>query len=282
MASSQPLPNNNPNSKRRRFQAPITNFFTPSGNNSQSQPQSHNYESPTFSPSPALPHKIQSSLLTVGMRIRKSVPEGYKTQAPKTKSYPEYFAPSMPTQVEEEEEQSEEVRGTYSELPPFSGMFKTGGLAVQTFPRSGMTPSRRQRLLFDHQGKVFSSGIEATAEDILPPSTRKRSFARDEDEDSGDEETEMTMNFPPNSSQQSSVPSLTPSSSQSSTESTESTLPTRQILQPRFGGRRRFPRPGVKGGEGQENKSYPLVVEDDFEEASFLQRREDVEMEIEI
>lgn len=141
--------------------------------------------------------------------------------------------------------------------------------------------SRRQQL-FDQEGKVFSTGLEEVAEAVLPPSTKKRGYGGG---DSDDEETDMTMNFPPPSSSQSSVPSLI--SSQSSTTSSMSALSStsRQILQPRFGGQKKVRFAGTKhtDGEGQENRMCPVVVDDgDFEEASFLQRKEDLEMDVEV
>ncbi|RAL05238.1 uncharacterized protein BO80DRAFT_131599 [Aspergillus ibericus CBS 121593] len=78
-------------SKRRRFQPPITNFFTTTSSSSsnplstdnattRSHPLSYNhYSTATCSPTPIVPTKVQASLLSVGMRVRKSVAEGYKT-----------------------------------------------------------------------------------------------------------------------------------------------------------------------------------------------------------
>ncbi|PYH45805.1 uncharacterized protein BP01DRAFT_356442 [Aspergillus saccharolyticus JOP 1030-1] len=84
-------------SKRRRFQPPITNYFTSSPssfssfsshNNNDDHPhnqtphQTYNhYSTSTSSPTPTLAPKYQSSLLSVGMRIRKAIAEGYKTHA---------------------------------------------------------------------------------------------------------------------------------------------------------------------------------------------------------
>lgn len=79
-------------SKRRRFQPPITTFFSSSespfitnydhsGNNGVPARVSHyHYSAATSSPTPVVPGRVQSSLLNVGMRVRKSVAEGYKTK----------------------------------------------------------------------------------------------------------------------------------------------------------------------------------------------------------
>ncbi|MCJ1308592.1 hypothetical protein MMC25_002245 [Agyrium rufum] len=57
---------------KRLFQPSITSFFATSTLPSAAQPLPP-------PPSHALPSEIQSSLLNLGMRIRKAVPEGYKT-----------------------------------------------------------------------------------------------------------------------------------------------------------------------------------------------------------
>lgn len=194
------------------------------------------------------------------MRVRKSVPEGYKTKS-FTLAETDAHTPTEP------ENETEEERETYAELTPYCGIMKTGNLAVQSFSRVHMAAASRPRQVFDREGVVFSTG--SGVEDVEVGSTRKRVYEGEEVDD--EEET----GFP---SSQSSVPDLTPSSSQ---ESTSTTASSRQILLPRLGVQRRVPRVVVggmvKGGEGQENRV--TVVEDDFDEASFLQRREDVEMD---
>jgi len=69
-------------SKRRRFQAPVTSFFdshSDDENQNQTCSQSQSSSSPFDTDS-----STQASLLTVGCRIRKSVPEGYKTHTSAT------------------------------------------------------------------------------------------------------------------------------------------------------------------------------------------------------
>ncbi|RAH68706.1 uncharacterized protein BO66DRAFT_393039 [Aspergillus aculeatinus CBS 121060] len=80
-----------PNSKRRRFQPPITTFFTtatdPTAHPSQTAHHTHNhYSTSTCSPTPTLAPKVQASLLSVGMRVRKSIAEGYKTHHQSSKA----------------------------------------------------------------------------------------------------------------------------------------------------------------------------------------------------
>ncbi|PWY88713.1 hypothetical protein BO94DRAFT_534611 [Aspergillus sclerotioniger CBS 115572] len=90
-------------SKRRRFQPPITNYFTttPSSSipiptdNTTTTTRSHHlsynhYSAATCSPTPIVPTRVQASLLSVGMRVRKSVAEGYKTNLAKPESDPAF------------------------------------------------------------------------------------------------------------------------------------------------------------------------------------------------
>ncbi|RAL16704.1 uncharacterized protein BO97DRAFT_402358 [Aspergillus homomorphus CBS 101889] len=84
-----------PTTKRRRFQPPITTFFTTATTTTTTTTttsgttphHTHNhYSTSTSSPTPTLAPKVQASLLSVGMRVRKSIAEGYKTQASFEKS----------------------------------------------------------------------------------------------------------------------------------------------------------------------------------------------------
>jgi len=111
-------------------QATITSFFQPSSDSTAS-PIEHKVER---SLSPALPPSIQSNLLSVGMRVRKSVPEGYKTG-----SYSAFtlFNENAPQPVPEERKADVErstrpvMYGARRELTPFCGLMKVGGMAVQ-------------------------------------------------------------------------------------------------------------------------------------------------------
>lgn len=98
--------------KRQNNQPSITAFFNP--NASSPTGQNHDRQAQT----PPLPQHVQSSLLNVGMRVRKSVPEGYKNKA----------ADDLPAPTVTRRTASNTRR---SELQPFCGLHKTGGILYQ-------------------------------------------------------------------------------------------------------------------------------------------------------
>jgi hypothetical protein len=115
---------------KRPFQPSITSFFAREDRNTYLEILSQ--ERPEHGVA-ALPSQIQSSLLNVGMRIRKSVPEGYKTG-----SYcglglsldGNDFSPMI-----KDEDDVPDLdfgpRTTFTELTPFCGILKTGGYSTQ-------------------------------------------------------------------------------------------------------------------------------------------------------
>lgn len=111
---------------KRPCQPSISSFFTQRASNSK--PNLHT------SVQPVLPTDIQSSLLNVGMRVRKAVPSGYHTkdEAPSTgkhSSSPLAEAPSSHSNLV--------TRPT--ELAPIYGIHKVGGYAqVQSLPPFAM------------------------------------------------------------------------------------------------------------------------------------------------
>lgn len=101
-------------------QRQITSFFTGSPN-STSHPAT---PQPTLRPE--LPANVQANLLSVGMRVRKSVPEGYKTiDLAKPSPAPNGIATKdlrRPAAV---------AKQAPNELLPFCGINKVGGLDTQ-------------------------------------------------------------------------------------------------------------------------------------------------------
>lgn len=83
--------------------------------------------------SPPLPEDTQASLLSVGMRVRKSVPEGYKTH--KTVGVEQLpFTSTAPARLAAGRREYCNVSG--KELTPFCGLHKTGGWGAQAVPSS--------------------------------------------------------------------------------------------------------------------------------------------------
>ncbi|KAI9872541.1 MAG: hypothetical protein M1830_001494 [Pleopsidium flavum] len=224
---------------KRPFQASITSYF---GRTDHDSPGT-SHLIPSSSPlSPPLPAKIQSSLLNVGMRVRKSVPEGYKTAS--------CTASGQSNQKRRPNAShaggfSSNKSGGFAELTPYCGILKIGGHTAQPLPspEEDIPP-----LQFEADDYGFPSSQESATSSLstntIPAASvqsaslgKKRPFA---DEDI----------FADVSSWQDDV--ILPVSA-------------RFIAVPRT--RRRWhvemPRKGV-AGEGQEN------IIDDFEEADFL------------
>ncbi|KAI9838114.1 MAG: hypothetical protein M1819_006270 [Sarea resinae] len=113
----------NQHQHKRRFQQPdITSYF------SRSTSSSTRGSTPIIlpdrsSPLPAAP--IQSSLLNVGMRVRKSVPDGYRTTKASRKMLSKSVAP--PVTVGAAQTSSRNAPTSRAELTPFCGILKTGG-----------------------------------------------------------------------------------------------------------------------------------------------------------
>ena len=238
-------PKPNDLSKRRRFQPPITTFFA---NSSESNPAcdgvSYNhYSTRTYSPTPTVPATVQSSLLSVGMRVRKSVAEGYKTNGSKIDektTFPSY----NPTILHRSP-------GTTSELSPFCGTTKAGDSVTQphSMPAHGIDYNNNQLVTDD--GDAFSlppSSQESTASYSTQPTAQKRSFDTDCLDDCDSESDSSTTLAP-------SFHSMTPTVG-------------RTILSPKLGHQRR------RFVAMQEQRTMDI---DDFDEPSFLRRREEVD-----
>ena len=131
-------PSSTGHARKRQFQPSIASYCNRDVNSSNS----HALPRTTSPLSPPLPADTQASLLSVGMRVRKSVPEGYKTH--KTLGtegfpFPSAAPPTSTTTVD---------RGygvpSPRKLTPFCGLHKTGGWAAQDAPPS-TAPAAMQR-----------------------------------------------------------------------------------------------------------------------------------------
>ncbi|KAI7171612.1 hypothetical protein KC316_g10193 [Hortaea werneckii] len=157
------LPSSTPNLpdqhiRKRPFQPSITSYFDQrAGPSSSSAASSTNSRRPTtdgawdaYSPpilSPPVPEETQASLLSVGMRVRKSVPEGYKThktlgdgmgsveggvsRSELGSKVPSSSAPAKVGRGRVGSGAGAAARGA-RELMPFCGLHKVGGLGVSS------------------------------------------------------------------------------------------------------------------------------------------------------
>ncbi|PKY09084.1 hypothetical protein P168DRAFT_287154 [Aspergillus campestris IBT 28561] len=241
---------NDPTSKRRRFQPAITTFFSTTSNPTDTPHLSHNhYAATTYSPTPIVSAKVQSSLLSVGMRVRKSVAEGYKTKTP---GHSMMFAAP---------ETQHPVSGPHTtELAPFSGMTKPGHHhdAVGPFSRPSCTMNTDELITDD--GDAFS--LPPSSQDSVDSlvSGQKRTLDSDEYEDDPSHYTNAEWS-----------PSE-PWMNTTATNMGQAPVSGRTILAPTLGRQRR------RFVAAQKQGTMDVDV-DDFEEPSFLRRREEVDME---
>lgn len=205
------------------------------------------------------------------MRVRKSVPEGYKTEAVKPSVYALAAAKENTTGV------YTPSRTSYAELAPFCGIHKIGNYAVQTFPTPAVDFGAGSEQVLTDEGDEFSlpSGSqESVASSIPPPNPHKRSYDEDfEDDYDGDDKMDA------NSIWQDPL-----ASSGIHTYNTSPSISRRTILSPKLSQQRhQFFSVTAKSSWGQENRD-PCSASamggmdvDDFEEPAFLRRREEVD-----
>ncbi|KAL5364945.1 ribonucleotide reductase inhibitor-domain-containing protein [Aspergillus floccosus] len=244
--------NSSLDSKRRRFQPPITTYFTSPSNPTCPPHLSHtHYSAATSSPTPVLPEKIQASLFSVGMRVRKSVAEGYKTKIERTvddiKSTPALYSTRRPYVT------------ARAELTPFSGMARPSHLMTPQPHAEPVVEDSDDQIITD-EGDAFSlppSSQESAASFSTQAHGQKRTYDYESDVEESDE-----FAFNPG----------TATWLDSSLGSAYKTGPAigRTILAPSLDRqRRRFVAAQKLGG----------MEVDDFEEPSFLRRREEVDTE---
>ncbi|KAK3987431.1 ribonucleotide reductase inhibitor-domain-containing protein [Cladorrhinum sp. PSN332] len=167
-------------------QRQITSFF------SKSSTSSHNSPAKTSTPldGPVLPAQVQSNLINVGMRVRKAVPEGYKTgiQYSAFKLWEDDPIPG-PTVSSIASSSGGGVR----ELLPFCGIHKVGGMDVQPASVAPATNNDFDDMssipgLTNSQESVLSnnsitSAMEATGRAANINGKRRFSDATDDEED---------------------------------------------------------------------------------------------------
>jgi len=164
-------------------QRQITSFFTRTSSSSAD----FGYKSPNQAAfnSPTLPGQVQTDLLTVGMRVRKAVPEGYKTGSAYSaftlwaEDTPDNSRPASTTP-------GAALSSTMRELEPFCGLNKVGGLAFQPSydTTNDLDDLDAMPGFTSSQDTVASTTSITTIASSLPTATttRKRTYASEEDE----------------------------------------------------------------------------------------------------
>ncbi|KAF2764492.1 hypothetical protein EJ03DRAFT_331783 [Teratosphaeria nubilosa] len=159
--------------RKRQYQPSTTSSLL----RSESAPE-HRVRSPL---SPELSPETQSSLMNVGMRVRKAVPEGYKTHKTLgTDGFP--FPSTAPPAIGLGAERPVYSIGAGSmrELQPFCGLHKVGGWAQQE-----NVPPQSNMAVLNTVVPTFSTSESAFAIPINIESSKKRSYD-DEVEDEMD------------------------------------------------------------------------------------------------
>ncbi|KAI0886191.1 ribonucleotide reductase inhibitor-domain-containing protein [Annulohypoxylon maeteangense] len=182
----------------------ITSFFNSASPSSSSSSQHLNIpSSPPYVNSPPLPATVQANLLSVGMRVRKSVPEGYKTGSYSAFGLFDENATTNPNTMVEGRSRANAI-STPRELLPFCGIHRVGGLDTQPdhpspfllpTSSSSISTSARHPLLSvnghpldeamtdddDVPGLTSSQDSLDSTAPASPRSTRKRSYTEDEE-----------------------------------------------------------------------------------------------------
>ncbi|KAH9895386.1 ribonucleotide reductase inhibitor-domain-containing protein [Xylariomycetidae sp. FL2044] len=129
-------------------QRQITSFFssstttaTTSTSSSPTSPESISTPDSLTNPTVPLPSFVQANLLSVGMRVRKSVPEGYKTGSYSASSlcedddddnnFASYAQPTASSPSMGERRSRANAISTPRELVPFCGIHNVGGMDIQ-------------------------------------------------------------------------------------------------------------------------------------------------------
>lgn len=265
-------------SKRRRFQPPITTFFTPSLDPAAPSSPSHlshnHYAAVTHSPHPVVPAKVQASLLSVGMRVRKSIADGYKTNLAK--------AEEKHTAYEDNKATFNKTTTTYttlpnrSELAPFCGMSKSDEV-LQPFPHpTGHTLRNHSRTLAtDETEDALSlppSSQESVDSELSTPTVnilqRKRTHGDFDIDPYEDELEQVDLGDDENMSQTWHDPLR---------QHPVTHITGRTILSPSVNHQRRR----AFGLQNYKAVQSPMDL-DDFEEPAFLRKREEVDMDVEV
>ena len=142
---------------KRPFQPSISSYF-----GHVKDADFHPATAPTSTLGPILPATVQSSLLNVGMRVRKSVPEGYKTRQKMVCDPSKQFGASS-----SKSSRSLSASTSFNGLLPYCGILKVGGYeSQQPVPEETDLPP----LQFDSDDWSFPSSQESNVSTTSNPS----------------------------------------------------------------------------------------------------------------
>jgi hypothetical protein len=177
-------------------QSTITSYFSPLNSGSFSYSLGP-YQPNTNPTRPSLPESVQADLISVGMRIRKSVPEGYKTGGYSAfKLFSDHSAPAPPLRSIGERSSYRNVK---RELIPLCGILKVGGFAQQELVSENSLEEDEDeeddQLLGQTDVPDLSSQSSTISNcSVSIPDKGKNGNKRYFDEDEGDPDTEVFQN----------------------------------------------------------------------------------------
>ncbi|KAG9244566.1 ribonucleotide reductase inhibitor-domain-containing protein [Calycina marina] len=178
-------------------QPSITSYFAPTLLPTNTAPHIHSISQQYSSPptlSSSIPTTVQSNLLSVGMRVRKSVPEGYKTGTYSTFTLFSDVTPAQPTAPTTMHRVSNiTTRPRARELTPFCGLHSVGGLALDESQNAGHAPLEISE--YDDIPGISQSSRLTKYSIATPGSDRKRRVDFDEEDEHLEAMNDRTMTF---------------------------------------------------------------------------------------
>ncbi|KAG5937087.1 hypothetical protein E4U59_004621 [Claviceps monticola] len=159
-------------------QRQITSFFSSRTGDSDNATTSHSEaQAPR---KPLLPSSVQANLLSVGMRIRKSVPEGYRTSGPSAFKLWTDNSTTTTNTAAATVPQLSAIRAPTSELLPFCGINRVGGLATQPVFARDMYPGQddydSDEQLPDHDAVPELTLSQESVDSTVSEVSRKRVY----------------------------------------------------------------------------------------------------------
>ena len=242
-------------------QRQITSYFSKQASSNPSAQKTSTYSPANASLSPALPSAVQSNLLSVGMRVRKSVPEGYKTGSAYSAFKLFTDASCVPTRAAT----SSPSTGTpQRELLPFCGINKVGGLEFPAEQDMAALPQE----IFNGEDvpaedevpglSLSQESVTSTTSAVLASVKPKKRFFAEEGEDKNENPVQVWRDRDAWLADNGVSPRTTEPVSWSS---------GRVFAVPRP---KKNSTAAVVGTQGKGDQENAMVADEDFEEATFI------------